>query len=230
MANALDFFHVLLKHLCKCLHNGQQLQIPCDSSSSRPKLKGQGYTKRSKLYPPSAKIPVAESSVATTFNIHLAFHRADSPKPVTPSAGELTIAVFMPARLRMATCHLKYPTESERSALVPLVKVKPHEYESAPRLDDIVQQGNARRTGSARTSWRVKRAAAKESSFETLTPRLKYQEHIEELEYTTMPETSRSRDPPGLGQADEFGKGEPEKDGAQVTEWSVLEKEMMMKV
>ena len=182
MANALDFFHVLLKQLCKCLHNGQQRQIPCGSSDSRPKLKGQGYTKRSRLYPPSARLPVAESSVATTFNAHSAFHRADSPKPVTLSAGEVTIAVSTPTRLRIAICRLKYPIELERSALVPLVKVKPGEYESAPRLDDIVQQSNARRSRSARTSRRVERAAAKESSFETLTPRLKYQKHIEELE------------------------------------------------
>ena len=177
MANTLDLFHVLLKRLCK--HNGQQRQISCDSSSSGPKLKGQDHTKRSKLYPPSAKLPVAESSVTTTFNVHSAFHRPGSPKLVTPTTGE---AVSTSARLRTATCCLKYPTESERSALVPFVKVKPGEYKSAPCLDDIVQQGNARRSRSAQISRRVERAATKESSFETLTPRLKYLKHIEELE------------------------------------------------
>ena len=189
MASTLDLFHVLLKRLCK--HNGQQRQILCDSSSSGPKLKGQDHTKRSNLYPPSAKLPVAESLVATTFNVHSASHRADSPKLVTPSTGE---AVTTSARLRAATCRLKYPTELERSALVPFVKVEPGEYKSAPRFDDIVHQGSAQRSRSARTSRRVERAAAKESSFETLTPRLKYLKHIEELEKRRVILQSLKRD------------------------------------
>ena len=182
MANAINLFYVLLERLRKCLHNGQQRQIPCDSSSSRPKLEGQCHTKRSKLYPPSTKLPVAESPAATTFNVHSAFHRADSSKLVTSSAGEVTLAVPTSARPRTTKGRLKYLTKSAQSTLVPFIKVKPGRHKLAPPLDDIVQQGNARRSRSARTSRRVERAATKEPSFETLTPRLKYQRHIEELE------------------------------------------------
>lgn len=207
------------------------------------------------MYPTSAKSPVAESLVATTFNVHSAFHRADSPKPVTPSAGEVTMAISTSARLRTATCRLKYCTELERSALMPLVKVRPGEYESAPRLDDIVQQGNALRSRSARTSRRVERAAAKESSFETLTPRLKYQKHIEELEkrrvvlQSLKREYSRARadlersestrqclrrqgqgNPQPWGNQMNSAEGSLRKIVRKLRSGRVLEKEMMMKV
>lgn len=188
MANALDLFHVLLKRLCKCLHNGQQRQIPPDSNSSKPNPQGQGHTKKSKLYPPSNKLPVAGISVATTFNAHSAFYRAGSSKLVTASAGEVTMAVSTSARSKTTNGQLKYSTESKKSyrakgsALMPFVKVEPGIYKSAPPPNDMVPHGNARRSRSARTSRRVKKAATKESSFKTLTPRLKYQKHIEELE------------------------------------------------
>ena len=65
---------------------------------------------------------------------------------------------------------------------MPFVKVEPGIYKSAPPPNDMVPHGNARRSRSAQTPRRVERAATKESSFETLTPRLKYQKHIEELE------------------------------------------------
>ena len=102
------------------------------------------------------------------------------------------MAVFTSARSRTTNGHPKYSTESEKSyraegcALMPYVKVGPGTYKSAPLPGDIVPHGNARRSRSARTSGRVERAATKESSFETLTPRLKYQKHIEELEKRRM--------------------------------------------
>lgn len=185
MANALDLFHALLQRLCKRLYNGQQPQTLYDSSSCSPNLQGKVHIK-SKLHPPSSKLPVAEISVATIFNAHSAFHRADSSKLVTPSADEVTMAVSTSPRPRTTKGRLKCSTEPERSALMPFVKLKPGTYKSALPPDDIAQQGNARRSGSARTSRRVERTAPSESSFGTLTPRLKYQRHIKELEKHRM--------------------------------------------
>ena len=98
------------------------------------------------------------------------------------------MAVSTSARSKTTNGQLKYSTESKKSyrakgsALMPFVKVEPGIFKSAPPPNDMVPHGNAQRSRSARTSRRVERAATKESSFETLTPRLKYQKHIEELE------------------------------------------------
>ena len=186
MAKALDLFHVLLKRLCKCRHNDH------DSTTSKPNLQGQGHKKRTKLCPPSKKLPVAEISVATTFNAHPVFYRAESSKVVTASAGEAGMAIFTSARSRTSNGHLKHSTESENSyrtklsALMPFVKAEPGTHKSAAPPGDTVLRGHVRRSRSARTSRRVEGAATKESSFDTLTPRLKYQKHIEELEKRRM--------------------------------------------
>ena len=185
MANAFDQCHALLKPLCKRLYNGKQPQIPYGSISSWPNPQRQSHIKKSKLYPPSTKLAVAETSVATTFNAHSAFHRADSPKLATPSADEVTMAVSISARPRTTKGPLKYSTQSERSALVPFVKFKPGTYTSAPPLD-FTQQCNPRRSSRSWISRRVERAATSESSFRTLRPRLKYQKHIKELEKRRM--------------------------------------------
>lgn len=69
-----------------------------------------------------------------------------------------------------------------RSSLPPCVEAKPDVDETAPPLKGIVQQGEAQRHKSIRSSGRVTRAVIDASRSETTSQSSSYQQHIQELE------------------------------------------------